>query len=140
MRELRGRADWASLVELDASASGDYPETPATRHDPLSEQESVELQASGARAFGAWAEGALVAATVVVRGADRVETEFTVVQRAFRGRGVGTAVKAASILALAVSGAIVFGTGGAAQNEAILRSCAKLGYVVTERWVSFAAE
>ncbi len=51
--------------------------------------------------------------TAVLGGSERVETEFTSVAVDHRRRGLATAVKAASVLALADEGHRLFGTGGA---------------------------
>jgi glycerate kinase len=56
----------------------------------------------------------------------------------YRGRGIGQAVKAASVLALHADGVRVFGTGGAALNDASLGANLALGYVIEERWRSYA--
>lgn len=68
----------------------------------------------------------------------RAETEFTSVSRAYRRQGLSSAVKGASLVALAAEGALVFGTGGAAVNAASIAMNESLGYVLTERWVSYA--
>jgi len=49
---------------------------------------------------------------------------------------VATAVKAASVLALAADGVRVFGTGGAGSNAASLGMNQAVGYRVTERWLT----
>lgn len=66
------------------------------------------------------------------------ETHFTVVHRAWRGRGLGIAVKAASVLTLAAEGVTRFRTGGSVDNVAILRANDALGYVRDEEWVTLA--
>jgi hypothetical protein len=81
-----------------------------------------------------------VAATVISQTADRGETQFTSVLSAYRGKGLGKAVKAASILALAEDGVRLFGTGGAAVNEASLGANRALGYTIEERWRSYQRE
>lgn len=55
-----------------------------------------------------------------------------------RGLGLGTAVKAASILSLVREGVDVFRTGGAEKNRVILRSNQHLGYRVDEEWLTFS--
>ncbi|WP_164436785.1 hypothetical protein [Streptomyces sp. SID13726] len=47
-------------------------------------------------------------------------------------------MKAASVLALARRGVREFATGGAQVNTASLRMNARVGYVVTERWLSLS--
>ncbi len=64
------------------------------------------------------------------------ETDVTVVAAGHRGRGIGTAVKAASVLALLDAGVTRFRTGGSADNPAIIAANAALGYVRDEEWVT----
>jgi hypothetical protein len=42
------------------------------------------------------------------------------------------------VLALLREGVVVFGTGGAEENIASLAMNARLGYAVTERWLTLA--
>ncbi|GGI41925.1 hypothetical protein GCM10010988_36470 [Cnuibacter physcomitrellae] len=67
-----------------------------------------------------------------------VETDFTVVDAPWRGRGIGAAVKAASVLALLGEGQTRFRTGGDAGNAASLGASLALGYVVDEEWLTLA--
>lgn len=62
--------------------------------------------------------------------------DFTVVAPQYRGMGLATAVKAASVLDLLDAGVTVFRTGGATENRAILASNQALGFVVDEEWVT----
>ncbi len=134
IRELRAD-DVDAILTLDAATSGDYPGGVATRHDPLTPHSAAASDSR--RAFGAFlADGELVAMTFVdVHGAT-AETDFTVVHPDWRRRGVATAVKAASILALSSEAVTRFRTGGSADNAAILRANATLGYVRDEEWVT----
>ncbi|QCR42241.1 hypothetical protein C1N91_00520 [Curtobacterium sp. SGAir0471] len=75
---------------------------------------------------------------VEVDGAD-AETDFTVVHPTQRGRGIGTALEAWSVLALQREGVRRFRTGGSADNVAIQRADAVLGYVQDEEWVTLTA-
>ncbi|WP_294982341.1 GNAT family N-acetyltransferase [uncultured Microbacterium sp.] len=138
IRELRAD-DVDAVLTLDAATSGDYPGGVATRHDPLTPHSAAPSESR--RAFGAFlADGELVAMTFVdVHGAT-AETDFTVVHPEWRRRGVATAVKAASILALSSEGVTRFRTGGSADNEAILRANATLGYVRDEEWITLTRE
>ncbi|GAB2562197.1 GNAT family protein [Kribbella endophytica] len=130
-----------ALHELETANQADYPYTPATERVVGTLDDVRELWTKG-RVFGALDGDRLVAATTIsLTGAGEqqlAETGFTSVLAGYRGRGLGQAVKAASILALLAEGITAFGTGGAALNDASLGANLALGYVVTERWRSYA--
>jgi GNAT superfamily N-acetyltransferase len=139
VRELD--ADFSeALFSLEAQNHVDYPFTPATAHQLRDAGAIRGLWTDGMRIFGALDGSQLVAATVISQTADRGETQFTSVLRAYRGKGIGKAVKAASILALAEDGVRQFGTGGAAVNEASLGANRALGYAIEDRWRSYQRE
>ena len=125
------------IAALESAVRDDYPGGPTTApdvHDPAALR---VLRAGGTRFFAAAdPSDGIVAVTAIRRDGERAETDFTSVARAHRRRGLAEAVKAASVLALATEGATVFGTGGAEENAAGLAMNARLGYVVTERWLS----
>jgi GNAT superfamily N-acetyltransferase len=139
--ELRPDASsMESVWHLQQATRGDFPVTPAT---PAPEQTLPQLSDSwrtGWRVFGARHRGQLVGTTIARPAPDvdvaYAETEWTAVLAEHRGRGLATALKAASVLALAADGVRVFGTGGASTNTASLAMNAAAGYTVTERWVS----
>lgn len=58
--------------------------------------------------------------------------------RGRRGLGLGSAVKAASVVALAAEGHCYFCTGGSADNAASLAANRSVGYVVDEEWLTLA--
>jgi GNAT superfamily N-acetyltransferase len=137
IRELDG--SWmVSVASLEASTHADYPDTPATRQPARSSDDFVALARGGTRYVGAVDGGTLVGLTAITAHGDYAETEFTSVLESHRRRGIARAVKAASILALAADGVRTFGTGGAQVNAASIRRNESLGYVVEERWISFA--
>lgn len=138
VREL-DRSYAAAWHELETANERDYPYTPATHRVVQPVDELAELWTTG-RVFGALDGERLVGATYIsLRGEPASgETGFTSVLDGYRGRGVGQAVKAASILALYADGVRVFGTGGAALNDASLGANLALGYVIDERWRSYA--
>lgn len=138
LREL-GDADVDAVLRLDASTIEDYPGSVATQHTPLDRRAATPSVSR--RAFGAFGPGGdLVSMTFVdVNGAE-AETDFTVVHRAWRGRGLSIAVKAASVLVLAAEGVTRFRTGGSADNTAILRANDAVGYVRDEEWVTLAKD
>lgn len=128
-------ADLAAVLALDAATVDDYPGSVATQHTPL-DHETVRVD-GGRRGFGAWSpDGALVAVTYVDGVGADVETHFTVVAPGWRGRGVGSAVKAASVLALLDDGVELFRTGGSSDNAGIIAANTALGYVRDEEWVT----
>ncbi|BDZ54528.1 GNAT family N-acetyltransferase [Agromyces marinus] len=130
-------ADLHAVLELDAATLADYPGGVATRHEPLTpERARVSPER---RAFGLFdVDGRALGVTYVDIDGRRAETDFTVVARDHRGLGVGAAVKAAPVLALADSGIGVFRTGGSADNPASLAANRSVGYVVDEQWVTLA--
>lgn len=132
-------AEAEALHRLEAANLADYPDAgPATAHELLPATDLAARLAGESRAFGAFDQGELVGATVVEPAADRWETAFTSVLATHRGRGLGAAVKAASILALAADGVRLFGTGGAAANAASLAANQALGYILEPRWLTYA--
>lgn len=134
VRELC-EADAAAILELDAATASDYPGGIATSHDPLTAA-SVVLTPRR-RAFGVMGEGEeLLAMTFVDLDGARAEIDFTVVAAPWRGRGLATALKAVSVLALLLDGVQAVRTGGAGDNVAIIRANAAIGFVVDEWWVT----
>ncbi len=132
-----GDADLASVLVLDSVTLADYPGGVATQHSPLTM--STARVTRTRRGFGVFdGDGQVLAVTYVDVDGRTAETEFTVVAAEFRGLGIGTAVKAASILALLREGIEVFRTGGAEENSAILSSSQSLGYLVDEEWITLS--
>ncbi|MDO4018035.1 acetyltransferase [Clavibacter michiganensis] len=140
LREL-GPDDVGAILALDAATLDDYPGGPATRHAGLT-SDSARVPAPGRRGYGAFdASGALLAMTFVDLDPSgrAAETNVTVVDAAHRGRGLGTAVKAASLRALLEVGVTAFRTGGSSENAAIVAAGASLGYRVDEEWLTLEA-
>lgn len=133
-----GVNDAPAIAELDGATRSDYPDAgPATAHEPVDEDRAADLLARG-RVFGAKdPDGHLVAVSVTRGEGEHVETDFTAVHPEHRLAGLGTAVKAASVLAWWDQGARVFGTGGAQTNPASLAINRSVGYTVTERWLTY---
>ncbi|UBQ02690.1 GNAT family N-acetyltransferase [Curtobacterium sp. TXMA1] len=133
-----GAHDVDAVLALDRLTADDYPGSVATRHEQMDRDAATPTAVR--RASGAFAaDGSLVAMTYVdVDGAD-AETDFTVVRPMHRGRGIGTALEAWSVLALQREGVRRFRTGGSADNVAIRRANAALGYVQDEEWVTLTA-
>lgn len=127
--------EYAEAVHaLETANEADYPYTPATHRAVGSVGTIRELWSTG-RFFGALDGARLVGVTHITPSG---ETSFTSVLAGYRGRGIGQAVKAASILALVATGVEVFATGGAALNAASVGANEALGYVLEERWRSYA--
>ncbi|MGT2426191.1 GNAT family N-acetyltransferase [Amnibacterium kyonggiense] len=125
------------IAALEAAVREDYPGGPATAPGIHDEAALAVLRAGGTRFFGVEAAGEVLAVTAIRQEGDHAETVFTSVARTHRRRGLAEAVKAASVLAMQAEGVAVFGTGGAAENVASLAMNARLGYEVTERWLTF---
>lgn len=136
VREL-GPESAPALHELETANQPDYPDTPATHHE-VGDLAKVRELWSANRVFGAFDGNRLVGATVIREHQGHGDTAFTSVLAPYRRRGVGQAVKAASILAFLDIGITRFSTGGAAANEASLQANQSLGYVLTERWRTYA--
>lgn len=116
----------------------DFSRTPATEVDARDAAAIASLLGQGMRFFGAVAGERLLAVTGIAPGGDRAETDRTCVDPTARRSGLAAAVKAASVLALMREEWRVFGTGGAAVNTGSLAMNARVGYVLTERWLSLA--
>lgn len=128
-------SDLSSVLALDSATIADYPGGIATQHRQLSA--STARVTSHRRGFGVFdATGRALAVTFVDVDGNRAETDFTVVAAKDRGRGIGSAVKAASLLSLLSDGVEVFRTGGASENTAILAANQRLGYVIDEEWMT----
>jgi GNAT superfamily N-acetyltransferase len=136
--EVDTRSD-AAIAALEAAVREDYPGGPATAPDAHDAAALAALRAGGTRFFAVIdPSDGLVAVTAIRRDGGHAETDFTSVARAHRRRGLAEAVKAASVLALLRDGVTGFGTGGAEENAASLAMNARLGYTVTERWLTLA--
>lgn len=138
VRSLDGR-DVDAVLALDSATADDYPGSVATRHARLDREGATPTPAR--RGLGAFdTDGELVAMTFVDVETDgdgsAAETDFTVVHRAWRRRGLAVAVKAASVLALSAEGVTRFRTGGSADNAGIIRANTVLGYVRDEEWIT----
>ena len=136
IRELS--VDYAGAVsELELANNADYPFTPAT-FQPPPERESIRgLWDSGKRVFGAL-DGDILVAVVVGQVVDGTgDNDFASVLSTHRGRGLGAAVAAASIVAFAKEGVRVFTAGGAAVNAASLGLVRSIGFHVEEQWRSY---
>ncbi|UFU14272.1 acetyltransferase [Curtobacterium sp. C1] len=150
-------ADVDAVLALDAATIGHYPGSVATRHEPFDRERATP--SATRRGFGVWSGDDLVGMTFVdvlvgaggaAAGSDAgsdaaagsaaasvsAATDVTVVAAGHRGRGIGTAVKAASVLALLDAGVTRFRTGGSADNPAIIAANTALGYVRDEEWVT----
>ncbi|MFD1721442.1 GNAT family N-acetyltransferase [Amnibacterium endophyticum] len=131
-----GPADDAAVEAFAASVRADFPGGLATAPHPVDAASIARDRAAGTRWFGAKNGGDLVAVTVIRADGERAETDWTAVRADHRRRGLAEGVKAASLLALAADGVCTFGTGGADENAPSLAMNRRLGYVVTERWVT----
>ena len=135
-REL-GVEDLGFVVALELRTADDYPVTPATNHVAPTLDVLIQLLAEGARAWGAFTGDELIGVTLLKSRGERWNSEFTSVLPRFRGRGIGSAVKAASLVALFNDGHRWFSTGGAESNSASLGANLALGYVLEPRWRTY---
>ncbi|SDZ32123.1 hypothetical protein SAMN05216554_3256 [Herbiconiux ginsengi] len=138
VRELEP-ADVDAVLALDRETLDDYPGDVATAHEALTEARATPTPDH--RGWGAFAHDAhLVAMTFVDIGREVVETDFTVVRRGWRGQGLGSAVKSASVLALSEQGHVRFRTGGSMDNPASIAANRAVGYERDEEWLTFVAD
>ncbi|HET7397427.1 MAG TPA: acetyltransferase [Intrasporangium sp.] len=136
-RELTGE-DAAAILELDAAMAQDYPGGVATSHMPLTVASAVLT--GRRRAFGVFGyRDELLAMTFADLDGATAEIDFTVVAAPWRGLGVGTGLKAASLLALIEDGIESVRTGGSADNHAIIRANTTIGFVIDQEWVTLTA-
>jgi hypothetical protein len=136
IREV-GVEDLGLVVALESRTADDYPVTFATNHLAPTLDLLIELLAEGARAWGAFTGDEVIAVTLLKSRGERWNSEFTSVLSQFRGRGIGSAVKAASLVALFNDGHRWFSTGGAETNGASLGANLALGYVLEPRWRTY---
>ncbi|MCS5715568.1 acetyltransferase [Herbiconiux sp. CPCC 205716] len=138
LREL-GPGDVDAVLALDRETLDDYPGDVATAHDALTVESATPAPAH--RGWGVFAAPGLVAMSFLSLGAlacDATETDFTVVDGTWRDRGLGAAVKAASVLALADEGRRMFRTGGSFDNPASIAANRAVGYRLDEEWLTLA--
>ncbi|GAA4193637.1 hypothetical protein GCM10022288_27730 [Gryllotalpicola kribbensis] len=134
VREL-GQEDVDAVLELDVATTGDYPGSIATQHEVLERSRATPSATRAAWGFHT-PDRTLAAVTFVDIDGDRVEIDFTVVARAWRGKGVGTGLKASAVLALLHRGVRAIRTGGSADNPAIIAANKRLGFTIDEEWVT----
>ena len=137
MRELASD-DLGKVAEVELSNANDYPESAATHHEMPTIEHLDGMIHGGGRFWGVFLEGRLVAVTSLERKGKRWNTKFTSVLAEYRGRGLGAAVKAASIGTLFNEGVRWFSTGGAASNGASLGANKTLGYVLEPTWRTYS--
>ena len=137
IRELASD-DLEKVAEVELANANDYPESAATHHETPTIEHLVGMIHGGVRFWGVFLEGRLVAVTSLERKRKRWNTKFTSVLAEYRGRGLGAAVKAASIGTLFNEGVRWFSTGGAASNGASLGANKTLGYVLEPTWRTYS--
>ncbi len=135
IREVPPRDD-SLIANLDQTTRDDYPQTLATPHRDLELPAIQDLRVRGFEFFGAFEGLRLVGLTALALRNDRSETELTAVDRAYRRRGIASAVKSHSMLAALARGGVSFGTGGAGTNIGSRRANERCGYVIDELWLT----
>ncbi|MFC4452562.1 GNAT family N-acetyltransferase [Deinococcus sonorensis] len=129
-------ADLASLYRLWEQGVQDAPRNPTTTPDPLS-PETFRSQLQQEVVFLVRWKGQPVASTRLTPTGDSVDTEHTVVDRAHRGRGLATVVKAASLGWARAEGYTRASTGGSVANLPMLRVNQRLGYRPEPMWLTW---
>ncbi len=137
IRELSSN-ELSGIAEVEFANVSDYPQSAATRHEMPTLVHLNDMTHAGVRFWGVLLKGRLVAVTSLERLGQRWNTKFTSVLAEYRGRGIGVAVKAASISTLFNEGERWFSTGGAASNEASLGANKALGYVLEPAWRTYS--
>lgn len=138
VREL-GTADASAVAAVEAANHADYPHTPATRHEPVTEQHLQTLLDGGARAWGAELHRTLIGVAVATpKAADWWDITFASVLAEHRGHGIGQALAATIICDLAAHGATRISTGGAASNDVSRGAALALGAVLEPEWRTYA--
>ncbi|MGS7220751.1 GNAT family N-acetyltransferase [Micrococcus luteus] len=134
-------ADSPALRALDTAAAPRFPRTDGSFHTPVPEDLEARIAGEDGIAVGAFADAELIGFTLLDRVGDgrgeaRWDVDRTAVRQGHEGRGVGTAVKAASVLATHARGGRVWGTGGAQVNTAALRMNEALGFELEPLWLA----
>lgn len=134
VRELSAD-DVPAILALDRQAAADFPGDVATSHTPLTPVSATPDE--DLRIVGCLdRDGELLGFTTLETSGSSAEVGVTIVAGSVRGQGIGTVIKAVALLSLAQDGVTTFRTGGAAENTAIRRANATLGFVIDEWWVT----
>ena len=117
-----------ALYDLELANNADYPYMPATFQAPPERDAIRGLWHSGKRIFGALDGGVLVAAAVgqIVDGVGDID--FASVLKSHRGRGLGAAVAALSILTFAAEGSECFPLGELQSMPPVSALCSRWGF------------
>lgn len=125
--------DWHAFHEVFTRLFADAPDV-AAGAEPMPYAVLRAVIVEPWQVTGAWRAGELVGLTAIVvrdRGAGRLNTWFTGVEREARGLGLATALKSAQAVALAESGWRSITTQNMEGNDAILAANRRLGFVTT---------
>ncbi len=125
------------VLQLETTNNPDYPRSPANMRLLPTIEAIRELWATNNRIFGALSGDVLVGVLATSPRPNLVELDFASILREYRGKGLGKALAAAAIVHWMRDGIRLFGTGGAAINEASLGTVTSLGFSVEERWRSY---
>lgn len=125
------------VLQLETTNNPDYPRTPANMRLLPTIKIIRELWATHNRIFGALSGGVLVGVLATSPRGTLVELDFASILPDHRGKGIGRALAAAAIVDWMGEGVHLFGTGGAAINEASLGTVTSLGFSIEERWRSY---
>ena len=138
IREL-GAADAAQVAAVESANHADYPQTPATRHEPVTAQSFMAMLDHGSRAWAAVRDGELIGVAVATaKAAQWRDITFASVLAGHRRTGIGQALAAAIIDDLTTHGATRISTGGAASNHASRATALALGARLEPEWRTYA--
>jgi ribosomal protein S18 acetylase RimI-like enzyme len=138
VRELSTH-DAAQVAAVEAANHADYPQTPATRHAPVTVPVFRALLDGGARAWGAELEGNLIGVAVASpKAAGWWDITFASVLAEHRGLGIGQLLAATIISDVTEHGADRISTGGAASNDASRGAALALGAHLEPEWRTYA--
>lgn len=130
-------ADWDAVYALFRQGLADAPRNPTTTPDSLEREALRETIRREEAAFVTRRRGEIVALTRLTPRGHEVESEGTVTQRDWRGRGLATALKAHALAWAKMEGYAQASTGGTVLNVPMLRVNARLGYVPERLWITW---
>ena len=130
-------ADWDAVYTLYRQGLADAPHNPTTTPESLGRAEWRGTIVGEEAAFVTRRAGEIVALTRLTPRGRGVESEGTVTGRDWRGRGLGTALKAHALAWAKGEGYVQADAGGTVLNLPMLRMNARLGYRPERMWITW---